>query len=103
MHALALIAVLALVFLWLPLATAAPPSTTVHVLPATPLALAEELGMRPLQAHCQRGLGTLYARQGQRRQSRAAPAAAIDLYRDMEMTFWLPQTQEALAQLAGES
>jgi tetratricopeptide (TPR) repeat protein len=30
------------------------------------LALAEELGMRPLQAHCQRGLGTLYARQGQR-------------------------------------
>ena len=36
MNALALIAVLALVFLWLPLATAAPPSTTVHVLPATP-------------------------------------------------------------------
>ena len=26
------------------------------------LALAEELGMRPLQAHCHRGLGTLYAR-----------------------------------------
>ena len=25
------------------------------------LALAEELGMRPLQAHCHRGLGTLYA------------------------------------------
>ena len=26
------------------------------------LALAEELGMCPLQAHCHRGLGTLYAR-----------------------------------------
>ena len=28
------------------------------------LALAEELGMRPLQAHCHRGLGTLYAKLG---------------------------------------
>jgi tetratricopeptide (TPR) repeat protein len=63
------------------------------------LALAEELGMRPLQAHCQRGLGTLYARQGQRQQARAALATAIDLYRDMEMTFWLPQTEAALEQV----
>jgi tetratricopeptide (TPR) repeat protein len=63
------------------------------------LSLAEELGMRPLQAHCQRGLGTLYARQGQRQQARAALATAIDLYRDMEMTFWLPQTEEALARV----
>ena len=62
------------------------------------LALAEELGMRPLQAHCHRGLGTLYARQGQRQQARAALATAIDLYRGMDMTFWLPQTQEALTQ-----
>ena len=30
------------------------------------LALAEELGMRPLQAHCHRDLGTLYATAGQR-------------------------------------
>ena len=29
------------------------------------LALAEELGMRPLQAHCHHGLGMLYARTGQ--------------------------------------
>jgi class 3 adenylate cyclase/tetratricopeptide (TPR) repeat protein len=63
------------------------------------LALAEELGMRPLQAHCQRGLGTLYARQGQRQQACAALATAIDLYRDMEITFWLPQTEEALARV----
>ena len=42
------------------------------------LALAEELGMRPLQAHCHRGLGTLYARQGQQGQARTALSAAID-------------------------
>ena len=34
------------------------------------LALAEALGMRPLQAHCHRGLGTLYATTGQPEQAR---------------------------------
>ena len=32
------------------------------------LALAEELGMRPLQAHCHLGLGTLYAKIGRQEQ-----------------------------------
>ena len=63
------------------------------------LALAEELGMRPLQAHCHHGLGTLYARSGQREQARAELATAIALYRAMEMTFWLPQAEAALAKL----
>jgi tetratricopeptide (TPR) repeat protein len=63
------------------------------------LALAEALGMRPLQAHCHRGLGTLYATTGQREQASAALATAIALYRDMEMTFWLPQTEAALARV----
>jgi tetratricopeptide (TPR) repeat protein len=63
------------------------------------LALAEELGMRPLQAHCQRGLGTLYAQTGQRELARAALATAIVLYRDMQMTFWLPQAEAVLAQV----
>jgi tetratricopeptide (TPR) repeat protein len=62
------------------------------------LALAEELGMRPLQAHCHLGLGTLYAKTGQREQTRTELAAAIDLYRAMDMTFWLPQTEAMLAQ-----
>ena len=66
------------------------------------LALAEELGMRPLQAHCHLGLGTFYARIGRREQARTALTAAIDLYRAMDMTFWLPQAEAALAQ-AGES
>jgi class 3 adenylate cyclase/tetratricopeptide (TPR) repeat protein len=65
------------------------------------LALAEELGMRPLQAHCHRGLGTLYATTGQREQARTALAAAIDLYRAMDMTFWLPQAEAALAEVEG--
>jgi class 3 adenylate cyclase/tetratricopeptide (TPR) repeat protein len=66
------------------------------------LALAEALGMRPLQAHCHRGLGMLYATTGQPQQARTSLAAAIDLYRDMDMTFWLPQTQEALRQVEGQ-
>jgi tetratricopeptide (TPR) repeat protein len=67
------------------------------------LGLAEELGMRPLQAHCHRGLGTLYKTLGRREQARAALATAIALYRDMAMTFWLPQTEAALAQVEGGS
>jgi tetratricopeptide (TPR) repeat protein len=65
------------------------------------LALAEELGMRPLQAHCHRGLGTLYAVMGQREQARTELSTAIALYQSMEMTFWLPQTAAALAQVEG--
>jgi tetratricopeptide (TPR) repeat protein len=65
------------------------------------LTLAEELGMRPLQAHCHRGLGMLYAATGQQEQARTALSTAIALYRDMEMTFWLPQTEAALAQVEG--
>jgi class 3 adenylate cyclase/tetratricopeptide (TPR) repeat protein len=63
------------------------------------LALAEELGMRPLQAHCHRGLGTLYAETGRREQARAELTTALALYRDMDMTFWLPQTEAALARV----
>jgi tetratricopeptide (TPR) repeat protein len=63
------------------------------------LALAEELGMRPLQAHCHLGLGTLYARTGQRQPARAELSAAVELYRAMEMHFWLPQAEAALAKV----
>jgi class 3 adenylate cyclase/tetratricopeptide (TPR) repeat protein len=63
------------------------------------LTLTEELGMRPLQAHCHRGLGTLYATIGQPEHARAELSMAIELYRAMDMTFWLPQTEAALAQV----
>ena len=62
------------------------------------LALAEELGMRPLLAHCHLGLGTLYGRMGRVEHARAELTAAIELYRAMDMTFWLPQAEAALAQ-----
>jgi tetratricopeptide (TPR) repeat protein len=63
------------------------------------LTLAEKLGMRPLQAHCHRGLGTLYAMTGQREQVHGELSAALDLYHAMEMTFWLPETEAMLAQV----
>jgi hypothetical protein len=66
------------------------------------LALPDELGMRPLVAHCYLGLGTLYAKAGHREQAHAELAAAIDLYRAMEMIFWLPQAEATLAQVVKE-
>ena len=65
------------------------------------LVLANELGMCPLIAHCYRGLGTLYAKIGRLEQARAELATAIDLYRAMAMTFWLPQAEAALARVEG--
>jgi tetratricopeptide (TPR) repeat protein len=63
------------------------------------LALADEIGMRPLQAHCHLGLGTLYAKIDQRKHAREELSTAIELYRAMDMTFWLSQAEAALAQV----
>jgi tetratricopeptide (TPR) repeat protein len=65
------------------------------------LALANELGIRPLQAHCHLGLGTLYSQTGRATQARSELSAAIDLYRAMEMAFWLSQAETALSQVEG--
>jgi hypothetical protein len=43
----------------------------------------------------------LYTKIDQRDLARAELAAAIDLYRSMDMTFWLPQAEAALAQAGG--
>ena len=59
--------------------------------------------MRPLQAHCHRGLGAMYRQIGQPEQARAELSTAIEMYRDMEMTFWLPETEAALAEVEGKS
>ena len=64
------------------------------------LALAEELGMRPLVAHCHLGLGTLYLKMGRQEQARAALSTAVELFRAMEMTFWLTRAEVALMQMA---
>jgi tetratricopeptide (TPR) repeat protein len=66
------------------------------------LALAEELGMRPLQAHCHHGLGRLYHQTGRAEPARVVLSVAIGLYRAMDMTLWLPQAEAALAQAEGQ-
>ncbi len=65
------------------------------------LTLANELGMRPLQAHCQRGLGTLYSQTGPSEHARAALSSGISMYREMEMTVWLRETEAKLAEVEG--
>jgi tetratricopeptide (TPR) repeat protein len=65
------------------------------------LALAEESGMRPLQAHCHLGLGTLYIKTGRQERAHTALSTAMEMYRAMAMAFWLPQTEAALAQVEG--
>jgi class 3 adenylate cyclase/tetratricopeptide (TPR) repeat protein len=59
------------------------------------LALAGELGMRPLLAHCHLDLGTLYRKIGREEQARAELADAIELYRAMEMPYWLARAEAA--------
>jgi tetratricopeptide (TPR) repeat protein len=63
------------------------------------LTLADELGMRPLQAHCHLGLGTLYCKISQREEAHTELVRAIEMYRAMDMTFWLPQVEAVLAQV----
>jgi class 3 adenylate cyclase/tetratricopeptide (TPR) repeat protein len=63
------------------------------------LALADELGMRPLVAHCHLGLGTLYQRVGRAEQARAELATAAELYRAMDMPLWLAKAETVLAQV----
>ena len=55
--------------------------------------------MRPLVAHSHFSLGKLYATTGRRTEARAELSAAIELYRAMDMTFWLPQAEATLAQV----
>jgi hypothetical protein len=49
--------------------------------------------MRLLVAYCHLGLDTLYARGGRLEHACAELSTAIDLYRAMEMTFWLTSAE----------
>jgi tetratricopeptide (TPR) repeat protein len=64
------------------------------------LALAEALSLRPLAAHCHRGLGALYRRAGKRERAREHLTTATAMYREMDMTYWLEQAETALKELA---
>ncbi len=47
--------------------------------------------------HCRKGLGALYDRTGREEKGRSELSAAMDMYREMEMTFWLEKAEEALS------
>jgi class 3 adenylate cyclase/tetratricopeptide (TPR) repeat protein len=64
------------------------------------LALAEELGMRPLVAHCHLGLGKLYQRTGKSDQAQEHFITAITMYREMDIRFWLEQAEAAMREMA---
>jgi len=53
------------------------------------LALAEELELRPLTAHCHVGLGRLHRRMGQHGDADRHLATGITMYREMGMNYWL--------------
>jgi tetratricopeptide (TPR) repeat protein len=63
------------------------------------LALAEELGMRPLIAHCHVGLGKLYRRIGSRQQAEEHLMTATAMMREMEMGVWLEKAEAELKEL----
>jgi class 3 adenylate cyclase/tetratricopeptide (TPR) repeat protein len=62
------------------------------------LALASEIGMRPLIAHCHAGLGRLYQRTGKRSQAREHFPTATTMYREMGMMYWLEKLEAELAE-----
>jgi sugar phosphate isomerase/epimerase len=64
------------------------------------LALAEELGLRPLMAHCHLGLGALYRRAGTRQQAREHLTTAGTMFGEMDMPYWLEQAEAELRELA---
>jgi len=60
------------------------------------MTLASELGMRPLVAHCQLGLGKLYRGTAEGAKAREHLTTAATMYREMDMGFWPAQAEAAL-------
>jgi tetratricopeptide (TPR) repeat protein len=59
-------------------------------------ALAAELEMRPLVAHCHLGLGRLCRRRGDRAQAEQHLTLAVGLFSEMAMQLWLDQSRAEL-------
>jgi hypothetical protein len=59
----------------------------------TAVALAAELHMRPLVAHCHLGLGKLFPRTGELQEAQEHLTIATTMYREMDMPFWLAQAE----------
>ena len=67
------------------------------------LALADELGMRPLVAHCHLGLGRWLRRIGGHARAEEHLSAAGSLYRAMGVTLWLAQVEAERRQSASSA
>jgi len=66
----------------------------------TAAAIATELGMRPLVAHCHLGLGKHYRRTGKVDQAKEHLITATTMYREMDMRFWLEKAGAEMGELA---
>ena len=64
------------------------------------LARAEELGMRPLVAHCEFGLGKLYGRVGKPQDAQEYLTTAMTMYREMDKQSWMEKVEQELKSLA---
>jgi tetratricopeptide (TPR) repeat protein len=64
------------------------------------MALASEIGLRPLVAHCHVGLGKLYKRAERQQQSKEHLTTAITMMREMEMGLWLERAEAELKKLS---
>jgi class 3 adenylate cyclase/tetratricopeptide (TPR) repeat protein len=63
------------------------------------LGLADELGMRPLAAHCHLGLGRLYRGTGQGQKAQEQFVIARTMYREMDMPFWLERAEAEVREM----
>jgi DNA-binding SARP family transcriptional activator len=66
----------------------------------TALSLAEPRGMRPLIAHCRRGLGHLYACASRWEAARDHLITAAAMYRELDLPLWLEQAEMEIKTLA---
>ncbi|HSF01754.1 MAG TPA: hypothetical protein VLA62_02005, partial [Solirubrobacterales bacterium] len=74
-------------------AQADPPDLEAHAHYRQALARADELGMRPLAAHCHLGLGKLSRSTGQPEQARDHLTTATTMYGEMGMRSWSEQAE----------
>jgi tetratricopeptide (TPR) repeat protein len=63
------------------------------------LAIADEIGMRPLTARSHLGLGTLYGQIGAARDAAEHLTTALALFTDMAMAHWIAQATRALGEV----
>ncbi|HEX6440472.1 MAG TPA: adenylate/guanylate cyclase domain-containing protein [Candidatus Binatia bacterium] len=63
------------------------------------IALADEIGLRPLVAHCHVGLGKLYQRTGDLQRAREHLTNGVAMMREMEMGLWLDRARAELEKL----